>query len=59
MATASCLTSCPSGIVPESKLSHKPQAHDGFILKLSHHVGKNHRASRLKTIYRLVGTNCA
>ena len=35
------LSSCTSGIVPESKLSHKPQAQYGFVPKLSHPSGKN------------------
>ena len=34
----SCYTSV---LVPESKLSHCSEAHHGFILKLSHHGGKN------------------
>lgn len=37
------LSSCSSGIVLESKLSHKPQAHDDFVLKFSHHSGKNNK----------------
>ena len=35
------LTSCSSGLVPESKLSHKPEAQYGFVPKHSHHGGKN------------------
>ena len=32
---------CASSILPESKLSHKPQAQYGFVPKLSHLSGKN------------------
>ena len=35
------LSSCTFGLVPESKLSHKPQVQYGFVPKLSRHCGKN------------------
>ena len=41
MAETFGLTSCPSGLVPKSKLLHSPKAQYGFMLKLSHHRGKN------------------
>ena len=41
MAVACGLTSCSSGLVPESKLSHSPEAQSGFVPKLSRHGGKN------------------
>ena len=41
MAEAYGSSYCAFGLVPASKLSHRPQAHYGFILKLSHHGGKN------------------
>ena len=41
MAMAFGPTSCPSGPVPKSKLLHSPEAHDGFVPKLSRHGGKN------------------
>lgn len=34
-------TRCPFGLVLKSKLLHIPKAHHGFLLKLSHHGGKN------------------
>lgn len=34
-------TSCPSGLVPKSKLLHNPEAQYGFMLKHSLHRGKN------------------
>ena len=37
------LMSCPSGRVPESKLSHNPKAQYGFMLKPSRHRGKNRK----------------
>ena len=46
------LSSCTFGLVPESKLSHKPQAQYGFVPKLIHHSGKNN-----KKISRLLFTN--
>ena len=39
------LPSYTSGLVPESKLSHKPQAQYGFVPKLRHHSGKNYKNS--------------
>ena len=30
-------------IVPESKLSHKSEVHDGFVPKHSHHGGENNK----------------
>ena len=41
MAVAFGPTSCPSGLMPESKLSHNPEAQYGFVPKHSHHGGKN------------------
>ena len=41
MAVAFGPTSCSSGLVPESKLSHSPEAQYGFVPKHSHHSGKN------------------
>ena len=35
--------SCTSALMPESKLSHKPEAHYGFVPKLSRHGGKTPR----------------
>lgn len=43
------LSSCTSGLVPESKLSHKPQAQYDFVPKLSHFSGKNNKNSFLVT----------
>ena len=40
MAEAYGLTSCPSGFVLKSELSHKPEAQYSFVPKLSHHRGK-------------------
>ena len=37
------LSSCTSGLVPESKLSPGPQAQYGFVPKLSHPSGKNNK----------------
>ena len=34
-------TSCPSGLVPKSKLLHNPEVQYGFMLKHSLHRGKN------------------
>jgi len=41
---------CTSVIVPENKLSHKPQFQYGFITKLSHPSGKNTGPLVLKNI---------
>ena len=41
MAEAFGLTCCSFGLVPKSKLLHRPKVHHGFILKLSHHRGEN------------------
>ena len=41
MAVAFGPTSCPSGLVPKSELLHSPEAHYGFVPKLSLHGGKN------------------
>ena len=49
MAEAFGLSCCTSALVPESKLSYCSEAHHGFILKLSHPIGKNHRPSDSKT----------
>ena len=46
MAEAFGLSCCASDLVPESKLSHRSEAHHGFILKLSHPSGKNHRFAK-------------
>ena len=46
MAEAFGLSCCPSALVPESKLSHRSEEHHGFILKLSHPIGKNHRFAK-------------
>ena len=46
MAEALGLSCCPSALVPESKLSHRSEAHHGFILKLSHPIGKYHRFAK-------------
>ena len=35
------LTCCPSGLAFKSELLRRPEAHHGFLLKLSHHGGKN------------------
>ena len=51
MAEAYGLTCCPSPLVPESTLSHIAEAHHSLVPKLSHHRGKNHRPSDLKTFY--------
>ena len=40
MAEAFGSTSCSFGLVPESKLSHRPKAQYGFVPKLNHHGGK-------------------
>ena len=40
MAEAYGPTYCTSAHVPESKLSHKPEAQYGFVPKLIHHGGK-------------------
>ena len=40
MAEAYVLTSCPSGFVLKSELSHKPESQYSFVPKLSHHRGK-------------------
>ena len=41
MAVAFGPTSCSSGLVLKSKLLHSPEAHYGFVPKLSLHGGKN------------------
>ena len=41
MAVAFGPTSCSSGLVPKSKLSHSPEAQYGFVPKHSLHGGKN------------------
>ena len=41
MAVAFGPPSCSSGLVPESKLSHSPEAQSGFVPKHSLHGGKN------------------
>ena len=41
MAVAFGPASCPSGLVPKSKLLHRPEAQYGFVPKHSLHGGKN------------------
>ena len=41
MAETYGLSCCSSALVPKSKLLHNSEAHHGFILKLSHPIGKN------------------
>ena len=41
MAVAFGLASCSSGLVPKSKLLHRPKAQYGFVPKHSLHGGKN------------------
>ena len=41
MAVAFGPTSCSSGLVPKSKLLHRPEAQYGFVPKHSLHGGKN------------------
>ena len=41
MSEGDAPSSCASGFVPKSKLLHNPEQQYGFILKLSHHCGKN------------------
>ncbi len=41
MAEGYSPSSCLSGFMPKSKLLHNPEIQYGFILKLSHHGGKN------------------
>ena len=41
MAVAFGPTSCPSGLVPKSKLLHRPETQYGFVPKHSLHGGKN------------------
>ena len=48
MATAYGLSSCPSCLALESKLSRSLEVQYGLVPKLSHHGGKNHRADALK-----------
>ena len=40
MASASGLMCCAFGLVPESKLSHSPKPHHGFVSKPCHPDGK-------------------
>ena len=51
MAETFGLTSCPSGLVPKSKLLHSPKAQYGFMLKLSHHRGKNSKNQEQSQVY--------
>ena len=46
MAEAFGLSCCTSALVPKSKLLHSAEAHHGFMLKLSHPSGKNHRFAK-------------
>ena len=41
MAETYGLSCSASALVPKSELSHRSEAHHGFILKLSHPIGKN------------------
>ena len=41
MSEGFALTSCSSGFVPESTLSHTPEAQYGLVPRLSHQRGKN------------------
>ena len=40
-AKACGLPCCSSALMPKSKLLHNSEVHHGFILKLSHPIGKN------------------
>lgn len=51
-------SSCTSGLVAESELSHKPQAQYGFVPKLSHPSGKNNKNSFLFTWNHVNGVTC-
>ncbi len=46
MAEAYGLSCSASALVPESKLSHRSEAHHCFILKLSHPIGENIKNAR-------------
>jgi hypothetical protein len=46
-------TSCPSGLVPKSKLSHSPEAQYGFVPKHSLHDGKNLALRAEKPIFAM------
>ena len=48
MAEAYGPTYCPSTLVPESKLSQRPEAQYGFVPKLIQHGGKNIGSANLK-----------
>ncbi len=65
MSVAFGPTSCSSGLVPKSKLLHRPESHDGFVPTLDlwslatigtqehcHHGGKNHALRAKKQDYR-------
>ena len=49
-AEAYGLSCLPSGLVPESTLSHRPKAHHCLVPKLSRHGGKNIGFSSLKNM---------
>ena len=49
MATACDLSSCPSSLALESKLSRNLEVQYGLVSKLSHHGGKNHRPAGSNT----------
>ena len=51
MAETFGLTSCPSGLVPESKLSHNLEFHPGLVPRLSHHRGKNSENREQSQVY--------
>ena len=52
MSVAFGPTSCSSGLVPKSMLLHRPESHDGFVPKHSHHGGKNHALRAKRQDYR-------
>ena len=57
-AVAFGLTSCSSGFVLKSKLLHSPEAHYGFVPKLSLHGGKNIALRAEKPIWTTCITLC-
>lgn len=57
MAVAFGPSSCPSGLVPKSKLLHSPEVQSVFLPKHSPHGGKNLALRAKKTVYRKAGTN--
>ena len=59
MAEGYSPSSCLSGFMPKSKLLHNPEIQYGFILKLSHHGGKNNRPGGLKNLISSSQDYCA